>query len=120
MYYHGQPIAARRAPWDGGFQWKRDSVGNTWVATANQGAGASIWWPNKDTQADEPDSQRIAITVPDPMVDVSNGRLRKTTHNPDGTTTFEWFVKSPINNYDVAVNASTYAHFSRRVQGRGR
>ncbi len=117
VYYHGKPIVARRAPWDGGFQWKRDSVGNTWVATAVQGAGASIWWPNKDTQADEPDSQRIAITVPDPMLDVSNGRLRKTTHNPDGTTTFEWFVKSPINNYDVAVNAGTYAHFSDMYKG---
>ena len=112
VYYHGKPIAARRPPWDGGYIWKRDSLGNTWVTTANQGAGASIWWPTKDTQADEPDSQRVAITVPDPMVNISNGRLRKTTHNADGTTTFEYFVADPINNYDIAVNAGTYAHFS--------
>ena len=72
--------------------------------------GASVWWPNKDLLSDEPDSQRIAITVPDPMIDVSNGRLRRTTHNADGTTTFEWFVMNPINNYSVAVNAGTYAH----------
>ncbi len=117
VYYHGKPIAARRPPWDGGFIWRHDSLGNLWVTTANQGAGASIWWPDKDTQADEPDSQRIAITVPDPMLDVSNGRLRHTTHNADGTTTFEWFVASPINNYDVAVNAGTYAHFSDVYQG---
>jgi aminopeptidase N len=117
VYYHGKPLAARRPPWDGGYTWRHDSLGNTWVTTANQGAGASIWWPDKDTQADEPDSQRIAITVPDPMLDVSNGRLRQTTHNGDGTTTFEWFVASPINNYDVAVNAGTYAHFSDVYQG---
>ncbi|HET6197328.1 MAG TPA: M1 family metallopeptidase [Acetobacteraceae bacterium] len=117
VYYHGKPLAARRPPWDGGYIWRHDSLGNTWVTTANQGAGASIWWPTKDTQADEPDSQRIAITVPDPMLDVSNGRLRQTTHNADGTTTFEWFVASPINNYDVAVNAGTYAHFSDAYQG---
>jgi aminopeptidase N len=117
VYYHGKPLAARRPPWDGGYIWRHDSLGNTWVTTANQGAGASIWWPNKDTQADEPDSQRIAITVPDPMLDVSNGRLRQTTHNGDGTTTFEWFVASPINNYDVAVNAGTYAHYSDVYQG---
>jgi aminopeptidase N len=117
VYYHGHPIAARRPPWDGGFIWQHDSLGRLWVATANQGAGASIWWPTKDTQADEPDSQRIAITMPDPMVDVSNGRLRKTTHNTDGTTTFEWFVTAPINNYDVAVNAGTYAHFSDVYDG---
>ncbi len=70
-----------------------------------------MWWPNKDTQADEPDSQRIAITVPDPLVDVSNGRLRSVTPHGDGTSTWEWFVAAPINNYDVAVNAGHYAHF---------
>ena len=117
VHYHGTPRAARNAPWDGGFVWGRDSTGAHWVATAVQGLGASAWWPNKDTQADEPDSQRVAITVPDPMVNVSNGRLRGTVKNPDGTTTYEWFVRSPINNYDVAVNAGQYAHFSDTMQG---
>lgn len=117
VHYHGTPRAARNAPWDGGFVWARDSTGAPWVATAVQGLGASAWWPNKDTQADEPDSQRVAITVPDPMVNVSNGRLRGTVKNPDGTTTYEWFVRSPINNYDVAVNAGQYVHFSDTMQG---
>ena len=117
VWYHGKPVAARRPPWDGGFIWARDSLGNRWVATANEGLGASAWWPNKDYLADEPDSQRIAITVPDPMVDVSNGRLRTTVHNADGTTTFEWFVADPINNYDVAVNAGTYAHWTDTLAG---
>jgi len=81
--------------------------------------GASVWWPNKDTQADEPDSQRVALTLPDPTIDVSNGRLRSTTHNADGTTTFEWFVTNPINNYDVAVNAGRYSHFADVYQGEG-
>ncbi|HEX6599285.1 MAG TPA: M1 family metallopeptidase [Gemmatimonadaceae bacterium] len=109
-YFHGKPRAAQRAPWDGGFVWARDSLGSRWIATANQGLGASVWWPNKDTQADEPDSQRVAITVPDSIIDVSNGRLRSVTSNGDGTTTWEWFVTNPINNYDVAVNAAKYAH----------
>jgi aminopeptidase N len=117
VYYHGKPRAAIRPPWDGGYSWAHDSLGNRWVATSNQGLGASVWWPNKDTQADEPDSQRIAITVPDSMLDVSNGRLRSTTHNADGTTTFEWFVASPINNYDVAVNAGSYAHYTETYAG---
>jgi len=117
VYYHGVPRVARRAPWDGGFVWQRDSLGNLWIATANEGLGASVWWPNKDLPADEPDSQRIAITVPDSMQDISNGRLRSTTHNANGTTTFEWFVRSPINNYDVAVNAGSYAHFSDSYAG---
>ncbi len=117
VHYHGKPIRARNAPWDGGFVWAQDSTGAPWVATAVQGLGASAWWPNKDIQVDEPDSQRVAITVPDPMVNVSNGRLRGTTKNADGTTTYDWFVRSPINNYDVAVNAGNYAHFSDTYQG---
>src|SRR5262245_4807133 len=93
IYFHGKPRAAKNPPWDGGFIWRTDSLHNPWIATANQGLGASVWWPNKDHQSDEPDSQRVAVTVPDPMKDVSNGRLRGTKHNDDGTTTYEWFVK---------------------------
>ena len=117
VYYHGQPRVATNPPWDGGFTWKHDSLGNRWIATSNEGIGASVWWPNKDYLADEPDSQRIAITVPDSLQDVSNGRLRSTTHNADSTTTYEWFVDDPINNYDVEVNAGRYAHFSETYQG---
>lgn len=117
VYYHGKPVAAVRPPWDGGFVWERDSLGNPWISTANEGIGASVWWPNKDTRADEPDSQRVAITVPTGIVDVSNGRLRDSTRNADGTTTYEWFVSNPINNYNVAVNAARYAHFSDVYDG---
>jgi aminopeptidase N len=117
VYYHGQPRAAVRPPWDGGFSWSRDSLGGRWIATSNEGLGASVWWPNKDYLADEPDSQRIAITVPDSLVNVSNGRLRGTTRHDDGTTTFEWFVTAPINNYNVVVNAGRYAHFGDTLSG---
>jgi aminopeptidase N len=116
-YYHGKPRVAVRPPWDGGVAWKSDSLGAPWIATANQGLGASAWWPNKDTQADEPDSQRVAITVPDPMVNVSNGRLRRVEHHDNGTATWEWFVTRPINNYDVAINAGSYEHFSEVYRG---
>jgi aminopeptidase N len=117
VFYHGKPRAAVRPPWEGGFSWKTDSLGRPWVVTTDQGVGASIWWPNKDTQADEPDSQRIALTLPDPMIHVGNGRLRGTTKNPDGSTTYEWFVVNPINNYAIAVAAGSYAHFSEVYQG---
>src|SRR6266700_3454643 len=70
VFYHGKPQPARRPPWDGGFTWASDSLGRTWVVTTDPGLGASVWWPNKDTQADEPDSQRIALTVPPGLIDV--------------------------------------------------
>jgi aminopeptidase N len=117
VWYRGKPRIGRRLPWDGGFAFAQDSLGHPWIATANEGTGASIWWPNKDYAADEPDSQRIAITVPDSLIDVSNGRLRSRTQNADGTATYEWFVTSPINNYNVTINAGRYAHFSDTLAG---
>ncbi|WP_345954746.1 M1 family metallopeptidase [Mucilaginibacter sp. PAMB04168] len=117
VYYSGKPTVAKRAPWDGGVVFTRDSTGKPWVATACQGAGASIWWPTKDHQADEVDSMLISISVPKRLKDVSNGRLRKTTELPGGYTRFDWFVANPINNYDVTANIGDYTHFDDVYNG---
>jgi aminopeptidase N len=119
VWYSGIPKVAANAPWDGGFSWTKDDKGQPFVATSCQGLGASVWWPCKDHAYDEPDSQAIAVTVPKELMDVSNGRLRKTTDNGDGTHTFEWFVSNPINNYGVNVNIADYA-FCRYLSGRKR
>ena len=115
-YYHGQP-GRGRPPRSSGVVWSQDSLGAPWVATSDQLVGASVWWPLKDFAGDEPDSQRIAVTVADSLVGVSNGRLRGSVRNPDGSTTYEWFVSNPINSYGVAVNAGRYAHFADTLQG---
>ncbi len=110
--YHGQPQVAKRPPWDGGFVWATDSTGNSWVAVTCQGTGASLWWPNKDHQSDEPDSMMISITVPDGLENISNGRLRKVSKAKKGWTKYEWFVSNPINNYNVTINIGKFAHFN--------
>ncbi|MFD0749858.1 M1 family metallopeptidase [Mucilaginibacter calamicampi] len=117
VYYSGNPVVAKKAPWDGGVVYTADSLGKPFVATACQGLGASVWWPNKDHQADEVDSMLISISVPTGLQDVSNGRLRKTTDLKNGYTKFDWFVGSPINNYGVAVNIANYAHISDTYAG---
>jgi aminopeptidase N len=117
VYYSGHPTVAKRAPWDGGVVYTKDSVGNPWVATACQGIGASIWWPNKDHQYDEVDSALISISVPDTLQDVSNGRLRKVTPLKNGYTRYDWFVANPINNYDIEANIGKYTHFSDTYAG---
>lgn len=111
IYYEGNPIVARRAPWDGGFVFKTDKNGKPFVGVACQGTGASLWWPTKDHQSDEPDSMAINITSPSNLEEVSNGRLRAKKELGNGYTRFEWFVSEPINNYDVSVNIADYAYW---------
>ncbi len=111
VHYSGNPTVAKKAPWDGGMVFAQDAAGKPWVATACQGVGASIWWPTKDQQADEVDSMLISVSVPNGLKDVSNGRLRKTTKLKGGYTRFDWAVRNPINNYDVALNVGDYQHF---------
>jgi aminopeptidase N len=117
VFYSGKPTAAKRAPWDGGFVWTKDAKGKPWVGVACQGAGASLWWPCKDHQSDEPDSMQISITVPKGLMEVSNGRLRSKKTLPDGATRFDWFVTYPINTYSVTLNIADYATFSDTYQG---
>jgi len=111
VFYSGKPVEARRPPWNGGLTWGTDKEGNPWIVVTCQGDGASLWWPNKDHQSDEPDSMGISITVPPKLENISNGRLRKKTILPDGWTRFDWFVSYPINNYCVTLNIGKYAHF---------
>jgi aminopeptidase N len=109
--YGGIPTVALNPPWQGGLTWTKDSSGNPWVVVTCQGTGASLWWPNKDHQADEPDSMLMSITVPKGLTDISNGRLRSTTELAGSWTRYDWFVSYPINNYCVTINVGNYAHF---------
>ena len=116
VYYSGQPKEAVRAPWDGGFSWKKDSNGKYFVATSCQGLGASVWWPNKDHMYDEVDSMAISITTPKDLMDVSNGRLLKVEEKKDSNT-YHWYVANPINNYGVNINIGDYVHFGETYNG---
>ena len=118
VFYSGRPHVAVRPPWDGGIQWTRDSTNQWFIATSCQGIGASVWWPCKDHMYDEPDSMLIRVTVPKPLIDVSNGKLRKVTDRGDGWHTFDWFVSNPINNYGVNLNIGNYVHWTDTFEGK--
>ena len=118
VYFKGHPRKAKRAPWDGGFSWKKDQKGRPFVATSNQGLGASVWWPCKDHMYDEPDDgMTIAVNVPSDLMNVSNGRLIKTEELDNKTTTYTWKVLNPINNYGVNINIGHYVNFSEVYDG---
>lgn len=117
LEFDGHPVVAANPPWDGGITWQTDSTGRPFVASANQGIGASVWWPNKDHPWDEPDSMLISVRVPDSLMNVSNGRLRGVEVHGDGTHTTHWAVVNPINNYGVNINIAAYEHFSEVYNG---
>ena len=117
VYYHGKPRAAVRPPWDGGLIWKKDKNKNPWVSIACQGLGASVWYPCKDHQSDEPDSAEMHITIPDTLMCVGNGRYRGKIINGDGTATYNWAVVNPINNYNIIPYIGKYVHFGEVYDG---
>jgi aminopeptidase N len=114
--YSGMPTIANRAPWDGGFVWKKDGNGKHWVGVACEGTGASLWWPNKDYLGDEPDSMRITLTAPSDLKAVANGNQRSLKQIDDKWTQTEWFVSYPINNYNVTLNIGDYVQIHDTLQ----
>lgn len=115
--YSGSPKISPNPPWEGGLTWEEDKKGKPFIANSNQGDGASLWWPCKDHMYDEPDSMLISVKVPDPLMNVSNGRLRNIEKHQDGKSTYHWFVSNPIANYGVNLSIADYAHFSEMYQG---
>ena len=117
IFYEGNPRVAVRAPWDGGISWEKDKNGIDFIASSCQGLGASIWWPNKDHMYDEVDSMKISVNVPKHLMNISNGRLESVDKKDDETTTYNWIVTNPINNYGVNINIGDYVHFSEVYEG---
>jgi aminopeptidase N len=119
--YEGKPRVSTRPPWSGGLSWQKDERGIDFIATTCQGIGASIWWPNKDHGADEPDrGMDLHVTVPAALTAVANGRLIATTaDDARQTRTFHWRVVNPINNYGVNVNIGNYVSIDGKYEGEG-
>lgn len=118
FYYSGKPKVAKNAPWDGGFVFKKDKENRHWIGVAVQGTGASLWYPVKDSQTDEPDlGSKISVAVPNGLMNVSNGRFLGSEDLKDGYTRWDWEVKNPINNYDITVNIADYAHIHDNHNG---
>ncbi|MEE4270575.1 MAG: M1 family metallopeptidase [Thermoanaerobaculales bacterium] len=116
--YGGAPKKALRAPWIDGFVWSETPSGEPWVGVTCEGDGADIWWPCKDHPSDEPDEgMDIALTVPEGLVGLSNGRPMGETTNPDGTVTSRWRVGFPVNNYAVSIAVGPYVPVEEIYRG---
>ena len=118
FYYSGKPIIAKNAPWDGGFVFTKDRQGKDWVGVACQGTGASLWYPCKDSQSDEPDfGATIKVAVPNGLMNVSNGRYMGSVDLKNGYTRWDWEVNYTINTYSITVNIGDYVKIHENYKG---
>ncbi|OSZ78492.1 hypothetical protein CAP35_09640 [Chitinophagaceae bacterium IBVUCB1] len=116
IYYSGKPRIAKLPPWDGGMIWGIDSTGQPWYSVACQGVGASVWWPCKDYQTDEPDEGMLISVSPKlgkmtfvsngmPLLDVFRSRINI------------WEVKNPINTYNTSFYGGAYIGWNDTLMG---
>jgi dipeptidyl aminopeptidase/acylaminoacyl peptidase len=112
FHYSGTPRETGRF---GGIAFRKDPAGRHWINTACEGEGSSIWWPSKDQWRDEVENMRLSVSIPDGLVDASNGRFLGKTALGDGYTRWDWQINYPINSYNVSLNIGHYVQFSDRL-----
>nr|MEE4267896.1 M1 family metallopeptidase [Candidatus Krumholzibacteria bacterium] len=78
------------------------------IANISEPWSAHAWWPCKDHPADKA-LVSLAVTVPDTLSAVSNGRLLEVTHPAPGWRRFAWREEYPLPTYLVSVAASNYS-----------
>lgn len=122
IMYHGIPKEAVKPPWDGGWIWKKDANGQPWMSVACQGLGASVWYPCKDHQSDEPEEGAVlTMQVPKDknLIAIGNGRkIPEQKWNPNPAyNTFSWQVTNPINNYNIIPYIGDYVGWKENYKG---
>jgi aminopeptidase N len=116
--YHGNPTIAKRPPWDGGWIFAKDAKGRPWMSVACQGLGASVWYPCKDYQGDEPDKGAVLqMVVPDTLLAISNGKMLLQGPTRGNTETAVWQVQNPINNYNIIPYIGKYVNWKETYEG---
>jgi aminopeptidase N len=106
IWYQGKPTT-------GGFMGFSFSTygGSPVISTLSEPYMAQSWWPCKDTPSDKADSADIRVTVNSNLYVVSNGVLRDSVDNGNGTTTYWWHESYPITTYLISLAITNYARF---------
>lgn len=81
------------------------------IANISEPWSAHAWWPCKDHPADKA-LVSLAVTVPDTLSAVSNGRLLEVTDPAPGWRRFAWREDYPLPTYLVSVAASNYTSWT--------
>lgn len=109
VFYHGHP----GNDGFGGFFF-----GSRTIWTVGEGLNTDppsmfrYWVPSHDVPSDKA-TLDMKVTVPQPLLVVSNGRLVSTTANSEnGTITYDWQETHPIATYLIAISIDQYSEFT--------
>jgi aminopeptidase N len=87
------------------------------MSVACQGLGASVWFPCKDHQSDEPEmGASLTIVVPADLKGIGNGKLVSSVE-VGNKTAYKWEVKNPINLYNIIPYIGAYSSFDEVFAG---
>ncbi|MFO7653281.1 MAG: M1 family metallopeptidase [Candidatus Krumholzibacteriia bacterium] len=121
--YGGRP--PRHGPFQAGLLFRTQGSGpddpqaaTPVVASISEPYSSHAWWPCKDHPHDKA-TLRLAVTAPDTLEAVSNGRLESTAPASPGALRWTWSTDHPIATYLVSVAISRYASWHQRCDGAG-
>jgi aminopeptidase N len=100
--YHGTPNYTGSP-----FRWNTHGVQVPMVLSYSEPHGAPAWWVCKDDPKDKA-TFAIHVTAPDTLVTVSNGSLRSTVNNGDGTATCNWVTNYPMSSYLFCIATTNF------------
>lgn len=85
--------------------------------TQNEPQDASLWFPTVD-ETNERMTHTLTITLGDSLVSLSNGELRSSVKNNNGTRTDTWVMNQPHAPYLVALIAGKYSIVKESYKGK--
>ncbi len=103
--YSGKPV---KKGFDS-FSFK-EIYNNMYIYTLSEPTWGPVWWPSKDFPDDKAE-MKMRLIVPTGMKGISNGLLKDTIRNSDGTTTFNWESSYPIATYLVSIVVGNYVYW---------
>ena len=110
VFYHGNP------PGSGGFftalTHAVSAHGTHMVYSLGDPYAVKNWWPCKQDLDDKIDSVDMFVTVPNGVVDGSNGVLLNVdTISTPGFWTYHWQTQYPIDYYLISISVARYAEY---------
>lgn len=125
VHYGGRtptPLYGRGGVRNQGVFWGETKNGHPRVDVACQIVDGSVWWPCKSANyhpGDKPESVAVALTVPEPLMAVSVGRLVDESEPRKGWRTWKWRLDTPTPTWAVSFSAATYERIDHEVQLEG-